>query len=112
MEWAYRFATSRSTKKLLLAASVNTALAAMNRDIFTAASVVDKAAVDSLENALNNSFLAIRNASVVTRSNAFGKSVADAVFNWSETDGYKHATDPYTPPVGQGLWVPTPPASA
>src|SRR5689334_23196481 len=93
-------------------ASVNTALATMNRDIFTTASVADKAAIDSLENALNISFLAIKNSDVITRSNAFGKSVADAVFNWSETDGYKHASDPYTPPSGEGLWVPTPPASA
>jgi hypothetical protein len=90
-------------------ASVNTALATMNRDIFTAANVADKAAIDSLENALNTSFLAIKNADVVTRSNAFGKSVADAVFNWSETDGYKNASNPYTPPVGASLWVPTPP---
>jgi len=45
-------------------------------------------------------------------SNAFGKEAATAVFNWSETDGYKNASNPYTPPVGPGLWVPTPPAFA
>ena len=39
-------------------ASVNTALAFMNRSMFTTATVADKAAIDSLENALNNSFLA------------------------------------------------------
>jgi hypothetical protein len=93
-------------------ASVNTALATMNRDIFITANAADKAAIDSLENALNTSFLAVRNSDLVTRSNVFGKSVADAVFNWSETDGYKHASDPYTPPSGPGLWVATPPAFA
>jgi hypothetical protein len=93
-------------------ASVNTALAAMNRNIFTAANVIDKAAIDSLENVLNTSFLAIKNDKVLAESNAFGKSVADAVFNWSQTDGYLHASDPYTPPSGPGLWVPTPPALA
>ena len=93
-------------------ASVNTALAAMNRDIFTGASVGDKAAIDSLETALNTSFLSTNNADVVARSNAFGESVAGAVFSWSETDGYKNASAAYTPPVGPGLWVPTPPALA
>jgi len=45
-------------------------------------------------------------------SNAFGKEVATAVFNWSETDGYKQSSDPYSPPMGPGLWVPTPPLFA
>ncbi len=93
-------------------ASVNTALAYMNRNIFTTATDVDKAAIDSLEQALNASYLSTQNAQVIARSNAFGRAVATAVFNWSETDGYKHDSDPYTPPVGPGLWVPTPPAFA
>ena len=99
-------------KKYFWPASVNTALASMNRNFFTTASSTNKAAVDSLENALNTSFLATNNAGVITRSNVFGKSVADAVFNWSETDGYKNASSSYTPPAGDGLWVPTPPALA
>lgn len=93
-------------------ACVNTALAVMNRSIFINASVVDKAAIDSLENALNASYLNATNPDLIGRSNAFGQSIGEAVFNWSETDGYKDASDPYTPPVGPGLWVPTPPAFA
>jgi PAP2 superfamily len=93
-------------------ASVNTSLASMNRNIFTKANAIDKAAIDSLENALNTSYLSTENTEVISRSNTFGKSVADAVFNWSETDGYKNASNPYTPPVGPGLWEPTPPAFA
>jgi hypothetical protein len=93
-------------------ASVIAALAAMNRNIFTTANAADKAAIDSLENALNTSYLLIKNAAVITRSDAFGKSVADAVFNWSENDGYTHASDPYTPKAGLGLWIPTAPAFA
>jgi hypothetical protein len=93
-------------------ASVNTALATMNRDMFTMANDIDKAAVDSLENALNASYLLIKSTAVITRSNAYGKSVADAVFNWSETDGYTNASNPYTPPAGRGLWVPTSPVFA
>jgi hypothetical protein len=62
-----------------------------------------------LETALNNFYLSKEDPEVISLSNAFGKAVADAVFNWAETDGYKHGNDPYTPPVGPGLWVPTPP---
>ena len=99
-------------KKYFWPASVNTALASMNRNIFTTANATDKAAIDSLEAALNTSFSGTANADVITQSNDFGKAIADAVFNWSETDGYKNASAPYTPPAGPGLWVPTPPAFA
>ncbi len=103
---------SERGKKYFWPASVNTSLAEMNRSIFTTANATDKAAIDSLETALNTSFVTLANDNVITQSNAFGKSVADAVFNWSESDGYKNASNPYTPPVGLGLWVPTPPAFA
>ena len=98
--------------KYYLPASVNTALAAMNRSIFTTASAVDKSAIDSLENALNAAYLSTVNPDIIARSNAFGQSVADAIFNWSETDGYKNSSAAYTAPVGPGLWVPTPPGFA
>lgn len=100
------------SKKYFLPASVNTALADMNRSIFIKASTVDKAAIDSLENALNTSYLLSENPDVVARSDAFGKSIGDAVFSWSETDGYKNSGAAYTPPLGPGLWVPTPPGFA
>jgi membrane-associated phospholipid phosphatase len=99
-------------KKYYWPASENAALAAMNRSFFTTASVIDKAAIDSLENALNSLYLGTENPAVISRSDDFGKAVGAAVFSWSETDGYKHAQDPYTPPVAPGLWQPTPPAFA
>jgi len=104
-----RLPQANKSSLLYLPACVNTALATMNRDFFTTASDADKAAIDSLEKALNNYFLSKENPRVIALSNAFGKVVADAVFNWAETDGYKHANDTYTPPVGPGLWEPTPP---
>jgi hypothetical protein len=91
-------------------ASMNTALAFMNKKFFTTAPDADKAAIDSLETALNKYFLTTENHLVIALSNGYGKAVANAVFNWAETDGYKHANDPYTLPTGSGLWVPTPPA--
>ena len=42
-----------------------------------------------------------------------GRAVADAVLAWAMTDGFAALHDcPYTPPVGPGLWEPTPPAFA
>ncbi len=99
-------------KKYYWPASVNASLASLHRSMFPNASTADKAAIDSLENALNTSFLNTENPDVIDRSNGFGKAVADAVFTWSETDGYKNDQAPYTPPVGPGLWEPTPPAFA
>ena len=93
-------------------ANVNAAMAAINKAMFPNASAGDKAAIDSLENALKTEFLLTQPASLVTTSSEFGKSVATAVYNWSETDGYKNASNPYTFPTGAGLWKPTAPAFA
>ena len=100
------------SKEYFWPASVNAALASINRSMFINASVIDKSAIDSLETALNTLFSASESSLVLSQSEAFGKAVADAVFNWSETDGYKKASDPYTPPVGPGFWMPTPPGFA
>jgi hypothetical protein len=99
-------------KRYYWPASVNTALAFMNRNMFPGAGAADKTAIDSLETALNDSFSADQPASVLAQSNAFGLAVGTSVFNWSETDGYKHQSDPYISPTGPGLWVPTAPAFA
>jgi len=93
-------------------ASVNAAMAAINRSMFPNASIDDKAAIDALEVAWNNEFLATQSASIMSKSIDFGKAVASAVYNWAETDGYKNANDAYTIPVGPGKWKPTPPAFA
>ncbi len=51
---------------------------------------------------------------VLNRSEAYGKSVASAVINWSQLDeegdfAFLDPTPPYNPPAGPGLWQPTPP---
>ena len=86
--------------------SANAALATINRAMFPNASAVNKAAIDSLENALNTEFNSESNTETIDRSTAFGKAVAQKVSEWAETDGYIHANDLYTPPTGDGLWVP------
>jgi hypothetical protein len=93
-------------------ANINGAMAAINKSLFPTASVADKAAIDSLEAALNTEFLTKESPAVITKSTEFGLAVANAVYSWSETDGYKNASGPYSPPTGAGLWVPTAPAFA
>ena len=95
-------------------ASVNASLAEFNRSFFTAvnSNTIDLAAIDSLENAIYSAFNNV-GTEVLNRSVGFGKSIADAVFAWSQTDAYiQNNILPYTRPVGPGLWVPTPPALA
>jgi hypothetical protein len=99
-------------KDYYLPANVNAALAAINKAMFPNANAADKAAIDSLETALKQAFLASEPAGIITNSENFGKAVAAAVFNWADADGYKNASAPYTVQVGVGLWKPTPPAFA
>jgi len=90
----------------------NSALAAMTRNFFTNATNANKASVDSLENALNDAYQMQTDSAEFNRSANFGKAVALLVFDWSKTDGAANANAPYVPPVGPGLWAPTPPAFA
>jgi hypothetical protein len=95
-------------------ASVNASLAEFNRSFFTSTNSkpTDLGAIDSLENAIHSSFSGV-DGEVLARSIEFGKSIADAVFAWSQTDGYnENIVLPYTLPVGPGLWQLTPPAFA
>jgi hypothetical protein len=95
-------------------ASVNATLAEFNRSFFNSTNLnaTDLAAIDSLENAIYASFDG-ENSQTLDRSVAFGKSIADAIFAWSLTDNYAQNTAlAYTPPVGLGLWIPTPTAFA
>ena len=93
-------------------ACANAALAAMTRSFFTAATPDNKTSVDSLETALNEAYQLETSDETLQRSADFGKAVAQVVFDWSTTDGASNANAPYTPPVGPGLWAPTPPAMA
>ena len=89
--------------------SANAALAYMNKQMFPTTSAANKTSIDSLENALNTQYQGEVDAETINRSIAFGKAVAQKIFEWSETDGYLHASDPYTAPTGPGLWAPTNP---
>jgi hypothetical protein len=94
--------------------SVNASLAEFNRSFFTTvnSSAADIAAIDSLEKAIQATFDFLSPV-ISNHSIAFGRSVADAVFAWSQTDLYNENNAlTYTLPVGPAFWLPTPPAFA
>jgi PAP2 superfamily len=91
----------------------NTALASAIRALMPEASPASLAAIDALEQAFATAFQSIVPAAVYARSVAQGQAVAAAVLAWAATDGFATLHDcPYNPPVGPGLWEPTPPAFA
>ena len=90
----------------------NAALATMNRNFFPNTSELNKAAIKALEEKLDSRYKSEAGNEVFQRSVKFGRDIAQLIFDWSMTDGYTKANAPYTPPVGPGLWAPTPPAFA
>jgi hypothetical protein len=50
---------------------------------------------------------------IFQRSVARGQAIGQAIGQWAEADGYAAQHNcPYSPPVGEGLWTPTPPGFA
>jgi hypothetical protein len=91
----------------------NTALAAAIRALVPEASPASLEAIHALEQAFAAGFQSNVPASVYARSVAQGQAVTEAVLAWAMTDGFATLHDcPYSPPVGPGLWEPTPPAFA
>jgi hypothetical protein len=91
----------------------NAASAEFLRGFFPAGQPANLAAIDALEALHADAFEAELSTSVFERSVARGYQVADAILAWAATDGYASFNNcAYVPPVGPGLWVPTPPAFA
>jgi hypothetical protein len=98
-------------------AAANSALALLAHRLFPTAPPDMMAAVDALEAQFAREFATQEDAATLARSAAWGKTMADAIYAWSMTDGghegyLRNFTDAYLPPTGRGLWVSTPPAFA
>ena len=92
--------------------SANAAMASLLRSFNVGLTPANVVTIDSLENAYNQKLMAGAGSEKFMRSQAFGRSVATAVYNWSLTDNYNPSNAGYVPPVFDGAWVPTPPAFA
>ncbi|MEJ7912824.1 MAG: hypothetical protein WKF70_06700, partial [Chitinophagaceae bacterium] len=94
----------------LWSASANAALASMFKLFLTGTTgltTANKASVDSMEAANYARFRSLAPADVLQRSQAFGRSIATAIFNWSTTDNFIFPSPEWVPPVFPGAWVPT-----
>ena len=92
--------------------SANAAMAKMVRSYYTGLTAANNTSIDSLENAYNEKLKPKSDIGTFNRSQAFGRSIATAVYNWSLTDNFNPGNTGYVPPVFAGAWVPTPPAFA
>jgi hypothetical protein len=90
--------------------SANAAMASMVRRFYQGLTDANKATIDSLENAYNQK-KGVSGSTTFSRSQAFGRSVADAIYKWYLTDNLNGTNTGYVlPAVVPGAWVPTPPA--
>jgi hypothetical protein len=94
-------------------AVANAALASIFASLIPTAGAAELAAAADLEARFERRFRRTLPPGVAKRSLRRGRDVAEAVFAWSQGDGghegYLRNFPPYSPPVGPGLWVPTPP---
>jgi hypothetical protein len=93
------------------ALSANKAEATIIRALYPTTSTANKASIDSLEQALLNEYKDT-NEEVNQRSVAFGEQIANALLEWSKTDGghegyTRNFPASYTVPTGPGLWKTT-----
>lgn len=94
------------------AVSANAAMAGMLRSFNTGLTPANLASIDSLENLYNQKLKPHTGSESFNRSQAFGKNIATAIYNWSLTDNFNPSNIGFVPKVFPGSWVPTPPAFA
>ncbi len=92
----------------------NAALAGIMRSLYANTTAANLAAIDAVEASFVERARRRSSRSEITASARRGADVARAVFAWSQTDGghegyLRNFPPDYVPPVGAGLWVPTPP---
>ena len=87
--------------------SAHAALATMTKNFFSTTTAYNQQAVTNLENELNTLYRAEAGDEVFERSVAFGKEVADRIFEWSRTDNANWPTAIYQLPTPfPGMWQP------
>lgn len=100
------------SKEYLWSASANAALASMFKLFVANLSAADKASIDANEMTNYNQLSLTTSEDVMKRSEAFGRSIATAIYNWSTTDNFVLTSGTYTPLNEPWAWAPTPPAFA
>jgi hypothetical protein len=93
-------------------ASANAAMAQLMRELLPHTSRAMLSSIDSLETVFYKSFMNRMEKQNLPESVGFGKQTANAIFEWSKTDGGHEAyksifSENYSAPAGPGKWVPT-----
>jgi hypothetical protein len=93
--------------------AANSALVTITRLLFPTASEENQAKIDSLHAQFAAHYREALDTDIFDRSEAYGKTVAVTIFEWSETDGghegyMRSFPADYVAPVATGLWKPTP----
>ena len=92
--------------------TMNAGQAAILKSIYNQTSKENKRSIDSLEKVIHQSFASkIADEEVIKRSVAYGKSIAEAIYEWSKTDGGHRAylnnfDKEFEHPVFPGSWKP------
>ncbi|MFN8346217.1 MAG: phosphatase PAP2 family protein [Spirosomataceae bacterium] len=94
------------------AISANAGQLYMAKNLWPTATDAAKKTVDSLAVALKNSLAENSSKEVIDRSEAFGQAIAEAIFEWSKTDGghegfKRNFPETFQVPVFPGSWQPT-----
>jgi len=97
------------SKEYLWSASANAALSSMFKLFLNNLTPADKTAIDANEAAVRNQLSSTTTEDVLQRSEAFGRSIATAIFNWSTSDNFSITSGTYTPLNEPWAWVSTPP---
>ncbi len=88
----------------------NAAMSLVLTDLFAGAQASTLQAILTLEAQLAAQFAVDENPNVLARSVAQGQDLAGEITDWIADDGFTIWNDcAFTPPMGDGLWVPTPP---
>ncbi len=92
--------------------ALNAGQATILRSIYNQTSDENKAKIDSLEQVVFENIAAQqKDKALIDRSVAYGKAVAEQIFEWSKTDGghrgyLKNFDKTYVQPEGPGKWTP------
>ena len=97
------------SKEYLWSASANAALASMFKLFLASLSTADRNSIDAKELAIYNQLKLSTSEDVLKRSEAFGRSIATAIYNWSTSDNFSITSGTYMPLNEPWAWVSTPP---
>ncbi len=111
-KWLYQMPAmpqANMSQDYLWSASANAALASMFKLFLGSLNTANRASIDSMEMANYNRFRLTTSEDVLQRSQAFGRAVGTAIFDWSTTDNFTLASTGYTPLSEPWAWAPTAP---